>query len=327
MMSSSRAVPTTRQEDMRHPLTAYADPSFADVPLDELRVDWLAHLRSRTPRVSRETIVKYDSVLRLFIASLARRPTPQPPVLSSVLKANVDGWVDDQRAEGLSDHTIHSRISALKAFSGKYLYRDMEHTTVDLLRQVRNKLPPDKPKTGLTETERETVLGCFTDPTYHDVRDRAVMAVCFATGMRFWEVMDLPLSAFDRLHGEIVVVGKGSKTRTARLSQRALKYVRQYLTERPRTDSDKLWLTEYGQPMTYSGAYNIMRRVRKKSGVTRLTWHLMRHGFAQHALQNGAHQGLVQEMLGHSTAAMTRKYLGHVKQQEAARQMPQYAPI
>ena len=56
-------------------------------------------------------------------------------------------------------------------------------------------------------------------------------------------------------------------------------------------------------------------------------WHLFRHGVAQAALVKGAHPGMVQEMLGHSTSAMTRKYLGQAKQAETARQMPAYAPI
>ena len=70
-----------------------------------------------------------------------------------------------------------------------------------------------------------------------------------------------------------------------------------------------------------------MRRRRERSGIARLHWHLFRHGFAQAALGKGAHPGMVQEMLSHATSTMTRKYLGHAKQSEAARQMPAYAPI
>jgi site-specific recombinase XerD len=203
----------------------------------------------------------------------------------------------------------------------------MEITTIDLLRKVHRSTPPDKPRAGLNDRERELVLGCFTDPTYHDTRDRAFVAVAMATGLRFEEILELPLSSFDRLHGELVIRGKGNRVRTARLSPRALKYVRAYLKDRPASDSDRLWLTEYGQPLTYQGGYSIIKRIRRKSGVDRIHWHLFRHGFAQHALVAGAHQGLVQEMLGHASPAMTRKYLGYVKQREAARQMPQFSPI
>ncbi|MCC7104511.1 MAG: tyrosine-type recombinase/integrase [Chloroflexi bacterium] len=65
----------------------------------------------------------------------------------------------------------------------------------------------------------------------------------------------------------------------------------------------------------------------ERSGIKRLHSHLLRHGCAQAALAKGAHPGIVWEMLGHTTSAMTRKYLGQAKQVEAARQMPTYAPI
>jgi site-specific recombinase XerD len=70
-----------------------------------------------------------------------------------------------------------------------------------------------------------------------------------------------------------------------------------------------------------------MNRLRDRSGIARIHWHLFRHGFAQHALRQGADIGTVQEMLGHSSNAMTRRYAGHVRQTEAARQMPRFAPI
>ena len=70
-----------------------------------------------------------------------------------------------------------------------------------------------------------------------------------------------------------------------------------------------------------------MRRLRERSGIARIHWHLFRHGFAQHALKNGADVGEVQEMLGHTTNVMTRRYLGQVKQVVAARKMPRYSPI
>jgi site-specific recombinase XerD len=70
-----------------------------------------------------------------------------------------------------------------------------------------------------------------------------------------------------------------------------------------------------------------MHRLRQRVGIARLHWHLFRHGFAQHALRKGAEIATVQEMLGHSSNAVTRRYAGHVRRAEAARRMPQFAPI
>jgi len=79
--------------------------------------------------------------------------------------------------------------------------------------------------------------------------------------------------------------------------------------------------------LSHWGAHSVMRRLRERCGIARMHWHLFRHGFAQHALQNGADVGDVQEMLGHSSNTMTRRYLGQVTQAVAARKMPRFSPI
>ena len=167
----------------------------------------------------------------------------------------------------------------------------------------------------------------MTSRRIEDTRNRALIATYMATGLRFKEVLELPLTRLDRISGEITVVAKGGKQRPARISPRAMKYVREYLRIRPRTASDRLWLTDRGQPLTYTAGQTIFRRLKKRSGIARLRSHLLRHGFAQAALAKGAHPGMVQEMLGHSTPTMTRRYLGWAKQEEAARQMPEFSPI
>lgn len=310
---------------MRHPTSVFADPVFADESIDRQRIEYIRDCRMRAPKLSPETIIKYDATLRSFLLTLHRHD--EPTTLDGLTRDSVNLWVNDQRDAGLSEHTIANRLAALKVFTHKYLYRITGITAVDLLARVENAQPPDVARTGLSEAEREQILACFTDPTFHDTRDRALMAVVMSTGLRFKEVTELPLSSFDRLHGELIVTGKGGHIREAKLNHRVLKYVREYLRVRPRTEVDRLWVTEYGHALTYLGAHGIIKRVRRKSGLDRLHWHLFRHGFAQHALEKGAHPGMVQEMLGHATAAMTRKYLGAVKQREAARLMPQYSPI
>jgi site-specific recombinase XerD len=107
-----------------------------------------------------------------------------------------------------------------------------------------------------------------------------------------------------------------------------MKHVRAYLRIRPRTAEDaRLWIQDDATPLSVAGVQSVMRRLKARSGIARLHWHLFRHGFAQTALRKGADIGTVQEMLGHSSNVMTRRYAGHVRQIEAARRMPKYAPI
>ena len=326
-MEADRAVLTLKdREDMRHPPSVWTDPSYAEEPLERLLGDYVTHLRGRAQAVSPGTVDKYRKTLVSLVRSL--RSHGDEPILAALTPGAVNRWVTDQHQKGRSEDGIASRLVAAKVFSHKYLYRELELTTVDLLRKVPRITPPDRPAQVLTDEEREQVLACFDQPTFEDTRNRSIVSVYMATGLRFKEVLELTLANLDKVHGDIVTIGKGRRERRARLSPRALKYVREYLRERPRDgESDRLWLQADGSPLGYWGGMSIMRRLRERSGIARLHWHLFRHGFAQAALGKGAHPGMVQEMLGHSTSAMTRKYLGQAEQTEAARQMPAYAPI
>ena len=324
-MGADRAVLTRKQEEVRHPPDVWTDPSYADEDLDRLRQVYLDFCRGRAKPASPPTVRKYDQVLISFIRSLT--DNGEERVLASLTPTNVNRWVNERRARELSEEGIATHLIALKVFSSKYIYRELELTTVDLLRKVPRITPPEKPAQVLTEQERERVLDCLDQPTFEDVRNRGMLATYMATGLRFKEVLELPYDALDRISGDITVRAKGGKLRPAKVSPRAMKLVREYLRIRPRTDSDRLWLTAAGQPLTYTAGQTIFRRLKKRSGVTRLRSHLLRHGFAQAALAKGAHPGMVQEMLGHSTPTMTRRYLGWAKQEEAAKQMPEFSPI
>ncbi len=101
-----------------------------------------------------------------------------------------------------------------------------------------------------------------------------------------------------------------------------------YLKARPDGEtSGRLWLTDDGTPLTYWGAMSVFRRLKRRSGVDRLHAHLLRHTFAQVALEKGAERAAVQDMLGHKSEAMTRRYAGSVRQQTVSKLMPKYSPL
>jgi site-specific recombinase XerD len=92
-------------------------------------------------------------------------------------------------------------------------------------------------------------------------------------------------------------------------------------------DCDRLWVTDYGKPLSYWGAQSVFRRLKSRSGVTRLHAHLCRHTMAQNALLKGAGRAEVQDILGHKTDAMARKYAGAVRQFVAAQNMARYSVV
>lgn len=326
-MELDRAVLTTRQEDVKHPAHVWVDPSYAQESLDRLRQAYVEYCRGRSQPAAPDTVVKYDKTLRSLMRSIEQQGLPL--VLESVTPQAVNAWIMEQRKAGRAEEGISGRLNAVKVFTNKYVYKHLELTTRDLWMKVSRITPPEKPVEPLTDAEIDAVLDCYASPTFEDVRNRAIVVFYIATGMRLREVLELPLSSVDPITGEIKFFrGKGNKERCGWLSPGALKHYKEYLKVRPkRITATAIWVQADGQPLSYWGAHSIMRRLRDKSGIARMHWHLFRHGFAQHALKLGADVGTVQEMLGHSSNTMTRKYLGQVKQAEAARRMPQYARI
>jgi hypothetical protein len=173
-MGAELAVPTTRQEEMRHPLTTWTDPSYAEESLEGLREAYLDYLRGRAKPASSDTVSKYNKVLQSFTRSLVQNG--DFPVLGSVTPAAVNRWVNERRARGLSEEGISTHLVALKVFTSKYVYKELELTTADLLRKVSRITAPERPAEVLTAEERERVLACFNQPTYEDTRNVALVA-------------------------------------------------------------------------------------------------------------------------------------------------------
>jgi site-specific recombinase XerD len=291
-----------------------------------IKAEYLEYLKGRVQAASPGTVDKYAKSLKIFIRSLEQ--SGEPLVLGSLTPWAANRWVTEQRKEGLKEEGIASRLSALKVFSKKYVCEHLELSNVDLLRKVPRITPPDKPIPALTEDEREAILESFTGGSMESIRNRALLGTYMATGLRFREVIDLELEKTDRISGEITVKVKGGGQRVVRLSPRALKFLKEYLKVRPpNSQSGKLWLTTEGTPLTYWGGQSVFRRLKAKTGLKKLHAHVLRHTFAQVALGKGAERAMVQDMMGHKSDAMSRRYASNVRAQTAARRMPEFSPV
>jgi site-specific recombinase XerD len=269
---------------MKHPLHVWTDPSYAEESIARLSQEYVQYLEGRAQAASPVTLEKYGKSLRSFLRSLERNADAL--VLGSLTPQAVNRWVTEQRKEGRSEDGIASRLSAVKVFAKKYIFEHLELTTGDLLRKVPRIVPPERPMPALTEGEREALLACYDKPSYEDVRNKAFVAVYLATGLRFREVLELELARLDRISSEVQVRVKGGRERVVRISSRALKLVKEYLKLRPaRATSGRVWLTVDGAPLSYWGGQSVFRRLRDRSGVSQLHAHLLRHTFAQVALE------------------------------------------
>ncbi len=178
----------------------------------------------------------------------------------------------------------------------------------------------DMPKVGrslprsLTEEEVEALLAAPTvsDPLGH--RDRTMLEVLYATGLRVSELVSLKLSSVNLGQGVLRIVGKGDRERLIPLGEEAVQWVQQFLLG-PRVEillerqTDYLFPTRRGDRMTRQAFWHIVKRHARSAGIQKdLSPHTLRHAFATHLLNHGADLRVVQMLLGHSDLSTTQIY-------------------
>ena len=207
------------------PIELLEDPRYGEIALDDLLVGWERALKEREKPMSDETIHKYVGAVRSFMASL--KAHKKPAILKSLSRNNVLQWLVDQRGdkvygERLSEYGIASRLSAVKVFSNTFIFREKQLTKVDLLESVKRFQPDEKTKPGLTQEQFQKVLDHFDLKTFTGVRNRALVAVYAATGLRLSALVNLTMTRLNIATGELHVVTKGKKEHLVCLSKNAL---------------------------------------------------------------------------------------------------------
>jgi site-specific recombinase XerD len=183
----------------------------------------------------------------------------------------------------------------------------------------------DKSKTMLTAEEIQAIRACFDEPTFEMARDRCIFEVHMATAFRLDTVMRIQVGALNRISGLVTVTAKGDKEQLGKLDSAGLAHVRRYMQLRPETDCRFLFVQDNGKPLTYGGACEIWRRLKKRSGVKRLGSHLIRYTVVQNAARNGATIAEIQGILGHESDKMSRHYVGDAHKAAEAETMAKYS--
>jgi integrase/recombinase XerD len=148
----------------------------------------------------------------------------------------------------------------------------------------------------------------------HFWRDRAILEVLYATGMRVSELVDLKVGDLDLDQGVCSVFGKGSKERLVPMGAPARMTLERYLREvRPRLDTGKgggrVFLNHRGRPLSRMAVWNLVKANAERAGIRgRVSPHTLRHSFATHLLEGGADLAAVQELLGHADISTTQVY-------------------
>ncbi|MBU1187157.1 MAG: site-specific tyrosine recombinase XerD [Acidobacteria bacterium] len=213
--------------------------------------------------------------------------------------------------KGLSARSLARLISSIRSF-----YRflaldgDIKNTPADNLSSPKlwRTLPH-----FLTESEVERLLSQPDDSNPRGIRDRAMLEVLYATGLRVSELLQLSINDINRSEGFLLCRGKGGKERLVPLGRTAAAAVDRYLeTARGSFAGEPnpaLFLTSRGKPFTRQGFWKLLKRYAAGAGLeSRISPHMLRHSFATHLLERGADLRSVQLMLGHSQITTTQIY-------------------
>jgi len=225
------------------------------------------------------------------------------------------------QAEGYVKASITRRISELRSFC-RYLVRE-DVLDANPIRVISSPKVPKRLPDYLSPHQVEALLAAPDATAPQGQRDRAILEVLYASGLRVSELVSLNLSNLDLRRGELRVWGKGAKERLALLGKPACRALTRYIEDgrskliKENRATSALFLNRLGSRLSTRSVSNILDKYAKLAGLERrVTPHVIRHTFATHLLDGGADLRTVQELLGHASLSTTQIYT-HVSQARA----------
>ena len=235
-------------------------------------------------------------------------------------------WLIDLGHTKLSENSKRRMISAMRGFY-KFLMIDGHIKT-----NPSDNL--DSPQKGfylpkfLNQHEIETLLAQPDVSNEIGLRDRAILELMYASGLRVSEAVNVKMSDLDLDSGILTTTGKGSKTRRVPVGSSAVEWLKTYLVARRKkqnNDVQNLFVTPLGKPINRQAIYNSIREYAAKCGFQGVSPHTLRHSFATHLIQNRADIRSVQQMLGHADISTTQIYT-HITDAHLKRSYDQFHP-
>ena len=258
--------------------------------------------------LSKNTLVSYRLDLTQFAAWLQQASAK---TLLEASQADIQQYLAVRFPQS-KPRSISRLIASLRRFYRYYLRE--ARVAADPTEQIDSpKLPRALPK-SLNEAEVEALLKAPDIDSPLGLRDRAMLELLYACGLRVSELVGLKVTEVSLSEGVIRVTGKGSKTRLVPMGELAVEWIARYLKQsRPqilqKRLSDTLFVTQRGSAMTRQAFWYLIKRYALLAGITKhLSPHVLRHAFATHLLNHGADLRVVQMLLGHADISTTQIY-------------------
>lgn len=294
--------------------------------MDDFIIEYLHHLRIEEG-LAQNTIQSYKRDLKKYVNFLSERGIHS---FESISKKDILQYLQYLDDESLAASSVSRMISALRKF---HTYLHLEGiASLNPMEEI--KLPKKKqslPK-SLSMQEVDRLLLTPDVKSILGLRDRAILEVLYATGLRVSELTGLKLSDLHLEMGFIQTIGKGNKERIVPLGEEAAFWIEEYLADsRPalskgRKDSPFLFLNFHGKGFTRQGIWKNMKKMVREAGIHKdVSPHVLRHSFATHILENGADLRIVQELLGHADISTTQIYT-HITKERLVQSYQKHHP-
>ncbi|GLI39180.1 site-specific tyrosine recombinase XerD [Geobacter hydrogenophilus] len=276
--------------------------------------------------LAKNSLDSYGHDMVRYLDFLEKRGCGEP---SAVRPVDVADFLAHLKERGLAPRSRARALSAVRMFHRFLLvegYAEANPTAIIEAPKTLAKLPQI-----LTGREVEALLAAPGSDSALDVRDRAMLELLYATGLRVSELVGLGVRDVNVTAGYLMAFGKGGKERLVPMGESACAAVSGYLVEaRPEMDRNgdnaNLFLTRLGDRMTRQAFWNIIKKRAIEAGIRKtISPHTLRHSFATHLLENGADLRSVQTMLGHADLATTQIYT-HVTRERLKRIHEEYHP-
>lgn len=273
--------------------------------------------------LARNTLESYERDLRkYFFFMRAKEP-------DSITRTDVVSFMAHLSSEGIATPSAARCLAAVRGFH-KYLMTD-EHARIDPTENIESPRGWKRLPKTISTADVDTLLAQPDPATLLGLRDKAMLELLYATGLRVSELMELKLRDINLERGYLVVMGKGSKERAVPMGELAMAAISRYLASGRAAllkggDADHVFISSRRRGMSRQMFWERIKHYAAKAGIGKtISPHTLRHSFATHMLDNGADLRAVQAMLGHSDISTTQIYT-HVSRERLKKVHEKYHP-